>query len=336
MAHNIATQANGTPMMAYAGQTPWHRLGTAVDNPMTSAEAMTLAGMDWTTELVPVMTREDVPRETDHWATMRSDNRAILGVVGRGWKPIHNRDAFSFMDSLVAERKIRYETVGGLGAGERVWMLARVDGDIRVQGSDDVVNRYLLLANGHDGRSGLRVFWTPIRVVCQNTLSAAISRAGKSGVAIRHTGSVFDKIKEAQTVLGLSVRYYDELGPRINALASYQMSPAILKRYFEAVYPDPIDPDRDRAAANARQTRTVLEELFEGGIGHDMPGVRGTAWAAYNAVTGYIDHRKPQRDRKDRTDEESDSVRLNNIWWGDGAAIKQRAWDAGMALVGAN
>lgn len=164
MAHELAT-TNGKAAMMFYGETPWHGLGTRLDNPATAAEAIVAAALDFSVDLEAITTTDGVP-VPQRKAVMRADSGDVLGVVGNSYIPIQNAEAFAFLDSVVAEGEVRYHTAGALGKGERIWMLAKLPGHIRIKNSDDVTDKYLLLSNSHDGSAALRVFFTPIRVVC--------------------------------------------------------------------------------------------------------------------------------------------------------------------------
>src|SRR5580704_5825763 len=138
------------------------------------------------------------------------------------------------------------------GREEKIWMLAKLPGHIQVKNSADIVDKFLLLSNAHDGSAALRVYFTPIRVVCQNTLALAESRSHGQGVSILHKGDLQAKIKEAQQVLGLATRFYDDAAERINRLAAYYPTQARLSAYFQEMYPDPDEGKDNSRAANVR------------------------------------------------------------------------------------
>jgi phage/plasmid-like protein (TIGR03299 family) len=270
-------------------------------------------------------------------AVVRGDTAQVLGTVGPAWKPVQNRQAFGFLDAVAGERRIEYHTAGALGTGERVWMLAKLPDLLRVGSTDDVVEKFLLLSNNHDGRASMRVLWTPTRVVCQNTLSVALRDGEGQGIAIRHSGDLEGKVREAQRVLGLAERFYDDLKPRIDRLAQFSPDHKQLSGYFAALYPDPDDVEESKRAANrAKEVRDVLHGLFSTGMGHDMPGIEGSMWAAYNAVTEYIDHNRPVRGESKLSSEVGASKKLESIWWGQGAQVKRDAWSLACELAGCN
>ena len=212
MGHELCS-VNGRTAMMYVDAVPWHGLGTRLDVPATARETIEAAGLDFEVELSEITTTGGLPIPSRK-AVVRSDTEDVLGVVGNSYVPVQNKQAFGFLDAIAADGGIRYHTAGALRKGERIWLLGKLPGQIRVKGSEDLTEKYLLLSNSHDGSSALRVFFTPIRVVCSNTLAMA-DRSGKGeGIAIRHQGNLASKVREAQEVLGLARRYYDHRSSR--------------------------------------------------------------------------------------------------------------------------
>ena len=309
----------------YYGQKPWHRLGIELDAPATAAEAIAAAKLDWRVECHPVIV--DVPAiegrkakkipVSEKYCTVRMDKMKPLGIVGRLYTPIQNTEAFNFFDSVVGEDLAIYHVAGSLGIGETIWILAKLPSDIRIVGTDDIINKYLLLTNKHDGTMSLRMFFTPIRVVCQNTLSAALSvRKAGEGITLRHFPDIHKKIDFARKTLGMAINYYDDLSEAFNSLARFEVSESWLAEYVDAVMPTPPNKDCSTKLLNIRMG---IKSCFES-ESNLLPGIRGTAWAAYNSVTEFVDHRRsvPKMD-VDKT------RRLESIWLGSGAVIKERA-----------
>ena len=180
MAHNLA-MTNGKTAMAYTGDKPWHGLGTSVANAMTSAEAIGLAGLDWGVVKQPVYFANDISkykRIENKFATVRVDTMDPLGIVGNVYRPLQNKEAFSFFDAIVGDKLAMYHTAGALGKGERIWLLAKLPGECWITPKDNI-EKFLLLTNSHDGYSSVEFMVTPIRVVCQNTLNMAFSDNSK-------------------------------------------------------------------------------------------------------------------------------------------------------------
>lgn len=337
---------NGHASMAFNAQNgaPWHKLGTPVDGTMTAAEALEKGGLNYDVEAWPLyafpgklgfdgtadptITADDSGNAKliqNKRAIIRSDTGECFGVVSDGYTAIQNRQCFDFLDSLVAGHEMEYETVGAFGMGERVWMLGKLPKDLRILNSDDLVRQYILLYNSHDGSMAFRVFFTPVRVVCANTLSEAIQGSRGSGVSIRHTGNVADKVDEARKTLGLAVSFYDEFHLKADELARTPLSAAAVQAYFNEVFPSTgKDAPKSKKDVNAT-VRHTLTGLFENGIGQDMPTARGTAWGALNAVTEFCDHHQGNL---------TGERRLESNWTGDSAKTKGRALQLILAATG--
>lgn len=326
MAHELCI-VNGRTSMMYAGDVPWHRLGTRLDSPATAQEAMEAAQLDYEVNLAGMTTDEGIPVPGKK-AVVRSDTHDVLGVVGDRYQPIQNAECFSFLDAVVADGSLRYETAGALRKGEKVWMLAKLPGHIRVRHSEDISEKYLLLSNSHDGSSALRLHFTSVRVVCANTLTMADREGRGEGITIRHQGNLVAKIRQAREVLGIAARYFDDLSGQFDLLARHHPSYAQVSAYFKAVYPDP----EDGSPTRAQNVRNELFRLFESGKGQDIPEIKLTSWAALNAVTEYVDHFRPTRAKSDF---DRAANRLESSWFGTGSHLKQHAFNLAleMALV---
>jgi phage/plasmid-like protein (TIGR03299 family) len=309
--------------MARTEMRPWNRVGTPLDHPATAAEAIRAAGLDWSVALEPV---QDVrgSRIPGARTLIRTDRMEPLSVVGTGFRPIQNVDAFRFADLLVGEGKAVYESAGSLDGGRRIWLEAKLPGDVWVAGEDSV-KKYLLLTNPHFRGSSLWVLLTARRLACENMLFAAFSQGRPYVVRIRHTGDIAGQVSEAQRLLGLSLKYYDSFGEQARLFASRQLTRSAVRRYFEDLVPDPKDAEPVRAAT----TRETLLRLFETGRGSDLPGARGTLWGALNAVSEFVDH-----ERSTRGDASTQRLsRWKSAMFGSGRDLKERAWQRALAWV---
>ena len=290
---------------------PWHSLGTELINLATAREAIEAAGLNYTVVKKPLKEVVELnhPADlSDRWATVRTDTGDVLGIVGDSYEPIQNRDAFTFFDNLVGTDEAIYETAGMLGRGERIWILAKLPGFIKVHGKD-IVNKYLLLSNSHDGSSLAQVKLTPIRVVCNNTLTAALQGAGE--VHIRHTSNAAEDMEQALSLLGLSNSLSEQLDAIFNRMALTKISDKQLLDYINALVPDDEEEDENAKVQGIRKT---FLELYESGQGADLS--RGTLWGAFNCVTEYTDHKM----------EGDPATRLESIWFGRGEQLKLKAF----------
>lgn len=292
--HNINIDSNGRASIALATQSAWHRLGQILPGAFDSATALREANLDWEVELQPCFARDgrQVPGKR---LTVRTDTNAILGVVGDRYTPLQNRDAFGFFDGAFGEGRARFESAGVLGQGERVWMLARAPGEFDILPGDSI-QPYLLLANGHDGSQPVTAIFTPIRVVCQNTLGAAMRSARKGEqVKVLHTPTVEARLRIAGELLGKAGLFFDETKEIFGQLARRQIR-ADTQRQFISRSLGEVEPDFQRLSTRRKNQILAVEEIAEVGLGHDIPGVRGTLWGAYNAVTEYVDHVRTKDD----------------------------------------
>ena len=314
--------------MMYFGETPWHGLGTKVDRPATAAEAITAAGLDWEAVKAPVFAKHGrgetlVP---DTFAMMRSDrmvgaDAVILGMVGSQYEPIQNRDAFRFFDPIVGEGAAVYHTAGSLGQGERVWILAKLPSEIKIT-DQDITEKYLLLFNSHDGSGAAQVKFTPIRVVCQNTLSIALK--GESLIKVAHTRGASTRMEEVHKAINFINTTYQALEDKMQRLACIELDEKRLAQYMDIVFP--IDDVRDqKKRVKMEQQRKGAIYLYANGKGNTAKGVQGTLWAAYNGITEYADHRMVAGTR-------SQSGRVERLWFGDAARLKATAFDTAVEL----
>ncbi len=279
MAHEIES-------MFFNGETPWHGLGVRLPEAPTTGEAIRAAGLDWHVITRPCVTVDGVPVPAQ--ATVRESDGRVLGVVGPAYEPLQNREAFAFFDPLVAAGDVTLETAGSLRDGQRVWVLARLARDpvVIVKQADDVVLRYLLLSNSHDGTLAVRVGFCPIRVVCANTMAIAHEHATSKLLRIKHTKGVNDTLTEIREAMNLASAEFEATAEQLRRLAATPIVADDLKKYVKRVF-ELGDADDAQDEAGKRILSRVTP-LFEEGRGNDLPGVRGTLWAAYNSVTEYL------------------------------------------------
>jgi phage/plasmid-like protein (TIGR03299 family) len=316
MAHNLNEER-----MFYVGATPWHGLGTKLDNPATAAEAITAANLDYKIQLKTIYIEPHKQTQVfkpilNKKATVRIDTNEPLGIVSDKYKLVQNVEAFNFFDVVVGEGQAIYHTAGALGKGERIWIMAKLPKDI-ILSREDVVEKYLLLTNSHDGTSALKMYFTPVRVVCQNTLNMSLADSG-SGISIRHIGNIHDKVEEARKVLGVAVNYYDQFENICQQLVDLKLDGKQVNSYFDKLV---FLKEDDKNSTIFLRKKNDLLVLFERGKGNDTPEVKHSAWAAYNSVTEYVDHYKTVRNEKNNP-----TNRLKDMWFGNGARLKEEAY----------
>ena len=222
MSHRIQVE-DGKASMMYVGQPPWHGLGQGLDSPATAEEAIQAAKLDWEVRKQPVYAWGDAfayPVEgkfavvpVDRWG---QDDCPVFGIVGPDYRPLQNREAFQFFDPIVGEGAAIYQTAGALGDGERVWILAKLPEDIKVA-DGDITKKYLLLSNSHDGTSSVQIKFTPVRVVCWNTLTMALSKGPT--IRVGHTPALKQRLARARDALHLINAHYQRIEESFHAMA---------------------------------------------------------------------------------------------------------------------
>lgn len=304
--------------MMYTGETPWHGFGKHVENALTSADAIAAAGLDWKVNKSELFL-SDGSKVPGSFANVRSDNGAVLGVVGSQYTVLQNKDAFSVADAIVGVKEAMYHTAGALGQGERVWMMLKVPGYIQIVG-DDVTEKFLLLSNSHDGSGAVEILFTPIRVVCQNTLNQALSGT-KNKFKIRHTINMGGRVEDARAALGFANKHFDIFETVAKKMSATKFTHDELKEYAQM---SGVIPTEQKMSGRAKNILEELSDLFENGKGAKMLGVRGTVWGAYNSVAEYVDHKRG-------SDQEKRSI---SLLYGSGSRIKQEAFDRALVLSG--
>jgi len=313
MAHMIDT-TTGTAAIAYAGQTPWHGLGQAL-SPDASIETWTReAGLDYTVQESPVLFQTDaatMPEEFKGRKVLhRSDTGGALAVVSDGYRVVQPADVMGFFGKLVELGGFQMETAGVLSHGRRVWALAKVN-----QGADivegDTVRPYVLLGTSYDGTMATVAKFTSIRVVCNNTITAALGREHGGTVRVLHSERFNPDAVRLE--LGIVGDNWERFLVQSRKLSKISMTPSDADAFVTTL----LEPLRtsDKPLIQTKGYRRIME-LFSGQqIGADIPGVLGTRWAMLNAVTEMVDHERGR----------SNNTRMESAWFGTGAVLKNKA-----------
>jgi len=312
MAHNVETMAYNNSN----NEKPWHGLGVAVDGLMTSEDAIVKAGLHWSVEkrIVYQGLPDGTQLEIDNqFALVRNTDHKVLGMGTGRYTPIQNRDAFEFFDTIVEAKEAMFETAGSLREGEIVWMLAKMPTYMQV-GHGDVVENFVLLSNGHNGKQSIQLALTPIRVVCNNTLNWAL-KGNKNKVNIRHTTNARANMMIASESMGIIKKQAVKIEELYAEMFKKQLTSESMDAYFKAVVGE---------STQAENTIVEINRLVEVGAGTDLKGVRGSLWGAYNAVTEYYDHYKNYQERTNK---------LEAIWLGSGATSKEKAFEKAVVLL---
>lgn len=311
MAHGILE--NDT--MFSVKQRPWHGLGTVVQQAPSIKEAIKLAGLDWQVELKPLQTTDESPLAiTTHKAVIRTDNNSVLGIVGNQYKPLQNTEAFDFFEPIIESGNATLETAGSLLNGKRIFILANTNAKADVV-KDDTVESFILLSNGHDGYCSVRVGFTPIRVVCNNTLTAAHESDLSRLIRVKHSSSVVENLQLIQGIMDTVNNEFHSTIEQYKELSKKQINQHDLKKYVKQVFSvqkleNIITEYEEKQQIENFRSKLMerVEEYFELEPAH-------TVWNAYNAVNSYLNH------DRGRTLES----RYNSTWFGDNKALDRKA-----------
>ncbi len=334
MAHNIET-------MAYAGEVPWHGLGVQVDGNLTPNEMLQQAGLDWTVSKRNIFTynnavsdkADDLIMSDDYYMLVRDSDNNILGPCGPRFIPTQNQEAFTFFKKFTDAGNMNMHTAGSLRNGKQIWGLAEINDGFTLPG-DDRIEGYLLVSVSHEWGKSNEIRFTPVRVVCNNTLSMALADKSQPAFKMPHT-KVFDSqlITTAEEALGLASVRLDEYQKSAEFLSSKKYNENKVVSYIADLLQPKlalqekiiVESSKNIDTALAESKLRTLEEFqrtphkvyeaLEQQPGADLKSSKGTWWGAVNAVTYVVDH-KWGHDR---------DASMHNAWFGARASLKNRA-----------
>jgi len=305
--------------MMYVGKAPWHGLGTSIpdDKKISVREAIVAAKLDWQVELRHVFTDNPGGGESgvlNYYAVCRVSDNAFLGMVGPDYTPLQNEQALEWFQPFLDAKEATLETAGSLKGGRHVWALARIrDGNMDV-GKNDPVSHYILLSNAHDGSVAVRVGFTPIRVVCNNTLTLALGSKASQLLRVRHSLNLHVNLELVRDTMKVARHEFSATVEQYRHLQKRGIDAAGLERYVRVVFSLPNDK-------GGRELIPNIIYLFENGRGHQEAG--RTYWGAYNAVTEYLNYFRGRS--QDNT--------LSSLWFGESTHINKQALHAALKMA---
>jgi len=327
MAHNLHFHADRNQYSFFSvREKAWHGLGIVVEDYPDSASALRFAGLDY-----EVVKRPNVHRladgteivSEDSFFTYRTDTGDILGGrLGRDYEVVQNTDAFAFFDAIVGGDGIQFETAGALGKGERLFITAKLPGYIRVQG-EDLVEKYLFLTTSHDGSGAITAAFTPVRIVCNNTLSLAL-RDCTHRLTIRHTRDARLRLENAHRVMGIANRLSDQLDGIFNRWSRVRIADGEVRNLIRQALAPARETLTGQDPAVAAELSTYLQRVCDtvyeytlSAPSQQLDSTRGTLFGAYNGITGYFQNVRDYRGAEDK---------MNSLLYG--GLAEQRAREA--------
>lgn len=299
----------------FVAQAAWHGLGTVLKDAPITETAIVQAGLDWQVVEEPII-QTDGDAAVLKKKLMRDRDRHLLGTVNYDYIPLQNADAFRWFDPLLETGDIQLEAAGSLQGGQRIWILAKVKNTEGKINADDWVHPYLLLHNSHNGSTAVWIQFTPVRVVCMNTLAGASAhRFGdlwqRKAICIPHSITLQDQLAKVQHLVDLTQREFQICVEEYQAMASQEMNQELLETYLGRVM--------GIRTAGFDPIKSQLIKNFEQGIGNHGR----TLWDAYNAVTEWLDHQQFG----------SPEARVLNSWFGSGVKLRSRAHHIALEMV---
>ena len=321
MAHMLEI-VEGKAQMAYAGDVPWHGLGVKVSNDLTPEQMLKAAGLDWTVDPVELFAEVGGNRlPTGHRALVRSSDQRVIDVITDDWNPVQNSEAFEFFNDFVAHGDMSMETAGSLKDGKIIWALAKVKDSFDLFGGKDRVDAYLHFTNPHQYGQSIDVRFTPIRVVCNNTLTLSLNSKSKNMVKVSHRRE-FDpeQVKEALGVAKQKLAKYKEMA---EFLSQKRYTDENVVDYFKRIFPVlTTKADSKKELSNSAERGLEIVKFDK------QPGAefgKGTYWELFNTVTYMTDHEIGR----------SVDARLTSAWYGANKNLKTKALEMAVEMADA-
>jgi phage/plasmid-like protein (TIGR03299 family) len=309
-------------------QTPWHGIGQVVPDYVSWSEGFALSGLDWKVRMdriAHVLPDGGIAAELSNLGkvVVREDNGKALGIVGPNWRPLQNSEAFDWFSPFVEEQAVQLETAGSLDEGRTVWVLAKINGvgDAGVIDKDgkDTVQPYVLLSNSHDGSSAVRVGFTPIRIVCWNTLSQAHRSDASKLLSVKHTKRMKPTLVEVRDIMKLATQEFQATAAQYRKLAAMKINPKQLRKYVEVI----VCTDPESMTAQEQNKVEQIVSLALNGKGN--AGQEPSYWTAYNGYTQYLSWDAGR----------TASTRYQSLWFGKGAGDNKGALEIALEWAGA-
>lgn len=320
MAHNLNfNEQTGKHSFFTVKEKAWHGLGQIVEGYPTSAEALQFSGLDYQVEkkkLFTVNNRNQVGSEgfeikvpeievPNFYATLRTDNETVLGIVGKDYEVVQNTDAFRFFDAIVGGDGIQYETAGALGKGERIFITAKLPAYIKV-GNDDLIEQYLFLTTSHDGCGSITAAFTPIRIVCNNTLHAAL-RNHTNAFKIRHTANAKERLDEAHKLMNITNQLSSQLEGIFNQWAKIHITDPEVKKLIQLALAPNKEVLQNIQAGKVDELSSCFINMSDAAFEYAMTNesqqlvtTKGSLYGAYNAVTGYFQNVRSYKNEEEK------------------------------------
>ncbi len=316
MAHQIET-------MFYTGDAPWHKLGTRLIEAPTTKQAIIAAGLDWQVNKKDIFL-VDGKKVSTHQAMVRSTDEKVLGVVGKGFNPLQNVEAFQFFDKFLDQGMATLETAGAIKGGQRVWILAKINADPMQVAPGDLVEKYILLYHAHDGTLAVRAGLTPVRTVCCNTLQMALDHKDSQLIKLRHSAKVVENLQSVSEIINAANNSFEATLEQYKMLVRKDINQKDLEKYVKLIFVG--EKHEEMKEEGSRAGQKALDNiipLFEKGRGNDLPSIKGTMFAGYNAVVEYLQYFKGKNEEN----------RFDSMMFGQSKTVNKKAFEIALKMA---
>lgn len=335
MGHNLNfNEQTGKYSFYSLKEKAWHGYGQISKKALTSKEVIEQAQLNFTVEKAPHIYRFLSGKEvisTDTFYTYRTDTEQILGDgLSADYTVLQNVDAFAFFDEIVKGEGVIFQTAGALSKGEKIFITAKLPRYIRV-GNDDVIEQYLFLTTSHDGKESITIAFTPVRIVCNNTLNAALANCSNV-IKIKHSSNLEQQLKEVPKIMSMVNTLNPIMEQAFNQMAKVKITDKQVQRLIQvALAPDKETLDNIRDGKEIENSTTYKNQVYSA-LGYSLSAdsqqldtTKGTLFGAYNGITGYFHNVRNYN---------SDEDKINSLLCGGTAQKKgQRTFDLCMEFA---
>jgi len=327
MSHEIDFSTGKAAFISYKKEA-WHRLGEVIDERPKSINSMLKQGrLDYEVVKMPnihLMADGNEIVSQESFFTYRTDVNKVMGShVGKSYTVLQNHEAFGVLEPLIDNNKVLFETAGALRDGRWSFVCFKMIKPI-VVGKNDISETYVSIWNSFDGSRAITAFITPIRVVCNNTLQAAIKGASRK-ISIRHTKNSQARLDEGLRILTTFEKTAETFEQAANQLKSQSWRERKYFDYLTNIFCTPkeirdMNTGKHPMEVLSTRKRNIITDVLQyadQGVGQ-REAESGSAWWAYNSITGYFNNAKNYT---------SDSARSESLLFGSAEQTMLKAFD---------
>jgi len=344
MAANVESMGYASNFVRFDSSAPWHSEGCPItdENDLFDIEKFgEKAGILWGVHKEPLVTVPQaqtivdnayslngigdcpqVEENIDHWAVVRDTDKKVLGCVGPRYTPLQNREALDWFSPWLDSKLIALNTMGSLDGGKKVWVLGQIVDDSIIEiAPNDSIAKFVMLSNCHEGKNAVRVGLTPIRIVCQNTLTLSYNHSESKLIRVRHSSKVKENLDNLREIIDLVNRDFSATAEQYKLLANKDINQADLRKYVRLLIEGEKDSQKlwDDVSTRSQNIIMGIETKMDSPINPGKP----SWWKAYNAITEYLNYDQGR----------NVSNRLNSLWFGPNGTLSKNALTLALDLA---